>query len=136
MTYLIINVELNFWRIGMRNLFFKTCSATSSMSLVSWSYLLILNILVNLISLAVHAEMTHLLLYILKELYPSMLNNFWYVLQSTFKTFNVSATRRRRDIKILLPVIGPRAKKFNIVSNDHGRTQVRFFRFLPEKRFR
>ena len=30
--------------------------------------------------------------------------------------------------------VGPRAVKFNIVSNDHGQVpaQVRFFRFLPE----
>ena len=33
----------------------------------------------------------------------------------------VSATRRRRDIKILS--VDPGSKKFNIVSNDHGRTQ-------------
>ena len=34
----------------------------------------------------------------------------------------VSATRRRRDIKILLSV-GPRSETFNIVSNNHGRMQ-------------
>ena len=34
----------------------------------------------------------------------------------------VSATRRSWDIKIPLSV-GPRSEKFNIVSNDHGRTQ-------------
>ena len=34
----------------------------------------------------------------------------------------VSATGRRRDINAVLSV-GPRMGKFNIVSNDHGRTQ-------------
>ena len=36
--------------------FFKTCSATSSMSLISWSCVLIFNIAVNLVSFAVQAE--------------------------------------------------------------------------------
>ena len=39
-----------------------------------------------------------------------------------FQIIIVSATRRRRDIKILLSV-GIRSEKFNIVSNDHGRMQ-------------
>ena len=48
----------------------------SSISLVSWSCLLILNISVNLASFAGHAEMTHLLVRNLKESHSSMLNNF------------------------------------------------------------
>ena len=34
----------------------------------------------------------------------------------------VSATKRKRDIKIPLCLSAPHAEKFNIVSNDHGRT--------------
>ena len=60
----------------------------SSISLLSWSCLLILNISVNLASFAGNAEMTHLLVCNLKESYSSMLNNFWHVLQSIFNTFN------------------------------------------------
>ena len=48
----------------------------SSISLVSLSCLLILNISVNLASFAGHAEMTHLLVRNLKESHSSMLNNF------------------------------------------------------------
>ena len=42
------------------------------------------------------------------------------------------AARRRRDIKILLCLLAPGAGKFNIVSNDHGRTQKCDFSFRPE----
>ena len=45
-----------------------------------------------------------------------------YIFLSTINPFIVSATRRSRDIKIQLSV-GPRSEKFNIVSNDHERTQ-------------
>ena len=48
----------------------------SSISLVSLSCLLILNISVNLAYFAGHAEMTHLLVRNLKESHSSMLNNF------------------------------------------------------------
>ena len=67
-------------------LFFKTCSAISSTSLVSWSCSLILNISVNLVSFVVHTDMIHSFVCNLKESYSSILNNFWYVLQSVFRT--------------------------------------------------
>ena len=35
----------------------------------------------------------------------------------------VSATRRIRDIKNIVVSVGPRSEMFNLVSNDHGRTQ-------------
>ena len=44
----------------------------------------------------------------------------------------VSATRRRRDIKIPLSV-GTRSEKFNIVSNDHGRTHKCDFSVFDQK---
>ena len=46
--------------------------------------------------------------------------------------FIVSVNKRRRDIKILLSV-DLRAEKFNVVSNDHGRTQNCDFSFLDRK---
>ena len=89
MTYPTTSFELNFWRIGVSTiLFFKTCSAASSISLVSWFFLFILNISVNLVYFQVHAEMTHLHVCNLKESYSSMQNNFWRILQSIFNTFN------------------------------------------------
>ena len=39
----------------------------------------------------------------------------------SFSSLIVSAARRKRDIEITLSV-GPRAEKFDIVSNDLGRT--------------
>ena len=41
----------------------------------------------------------------------------------------VSVTRRRRDVKMPLRVL-PRAEKFNIVSNGHGRMQKLDFSIL------
>ena len=73
-------------------LFFKTCSATSSISLVSWFYVLILNISVDLVSFAVHAQMTHLFVCNLKESHSTMLNNLSYVPQSPFHTFIIFHT--------------------------------------------
>ena len=69
------SLELDFWRIGICNLAFKTCSATSSISLVTWSCILILNISVNLVSFAVYEKMIHLFVCNLKESHTSMLNN-------------------------------------------------------------
>ena len=57
-------------------LFFKTCSPTSSISLVSWFYVLILNISVNLVTFTAHVQMTHLFVFNLKEAHSTMLNNF------------------------------------------------------------
>ena len=49
------------------------------------------------------------------------------------KRFIVSATRRRRDIKIPLCLLVPHAEKFNIVSNDHGRTHKCDFSVFDRK---
>ena len=40
-----------------------------------------------------------------------------------FALLTVSATRRRRDIKILLCLSAPHAEKFNIIRKDHGHAQ-------------
>ena len=51
----------------------------------------------------------------------------------TFCFIFVSATRRRRNIKMLFAV-GPRAEKFNTVSNDHhGRTHKFDFSIFNRK---
>ena len=49
------------------------------------------------------------------------------------KKIFVVATRRRRNIKMQLRLLDPRAQKFNTVINNHGRKQKCDFFFLDRK---
>ena len=72
---------------------------------------------------------------------PKLITNFWLcsnlnLIFSESKALIllvVSTTRRRRDIKIPLCRSAPVWKKFNIVSNDHGRTKKCDFPVLDRK---
>ena len=68
----------------------------------------------------------------------SLLNQIWYwKLQLKYEIWSssvriqistftiVSVTSRRRDIKITVVSVSPRAEKFNMISNNHGWTQAK-----------